>query len=234
MTYRQNFDKVILEPKVISLGDTVIVFFLAFAYNKTARKRTLLTEGEDIMILCVDLGSMLPPLPISYITIVLLAFVLLGFIAGLVKGFGVELLGLIKMAGVIFGAAFAVGFVQPLVADQLNSFIADANVQQTVLYAACFIVIWIVLAIVIGLIKRLFLRRLPGGLSRFTGGLLGIVKGAFIAMVVVYIVVTLAPTFTEVNFFVENAKETDPIGKFLVENNLITKVVDLVKQILAQ
>ena len=184
------------------------------------------------MILGVDFNS-LPDLPISYITIVVLAFMLLGLIAGLVRGFGVELLGLIKIAGVVLGSAFAVGFVEPLVGDKISEFITDPNTRQIVLYVACCLVIWIVLAIIAGLIKRLFLRQLPGGASKFFGGILGMVKAAFFGIVFAYIVVLLAGAFEDFNFFIENAK-VEPVGEFLVTNNPIIKVIDLVKEILAK
>ncbi len=184
------------------------------------------------MIMGVDFSS-LPNLPISYITIVLLAFMLLGLIAGAIKGFGVELLGLIKIVGVIFGSAFAVGFVQPLISDKISSVISDPNTQQIVIYVVLCIAIWIVLAIIAGLIKRLFLRQLPGGFSKFMGAILGMIKAAFFAVIVAYIVVKLAETFDEFAFFIDNARN-EPIGKFLVDSNPIIKVIDLVKEILAK
>lgn len=180
------------------------------------------------------LGVSLPVLPLSYLTIVLLVFVLVGFLSGLVKGFGIEFLGLLKMAGVIFGSAFLVGVVQPLIADKI-SFISDPNTQDVVIYAVLFIVLWIVLALIVGLIKRLFLRQLPGGWSKFFGGIIGAVKAAFIAIVVSYIVVKLANAFdtSELLASIVNTGE-DPVGKFLVDNNLIDKVVEAVKSIIAK
>lgn len=184
------------------------------------------------MILGVDFSS-LPELPISYLTIVLLVFMLLGLIAGLVKGFGVEFLGLIKMAGVIFGSAFAVGYVQPLVKDKISGFIPEESTQQIVVYFVLFIAIWIVLAIIMGLIKRLFLRQLPGGVSKFFGGILGMVKAAFYAIVVAYIFVLLAENFEEFSFFINNAR-TEPVGTFLVDNNPIIKIIELVQGIVTK
>ena len=185
------------------------------------------------MILGFDFSS-LPELPISYLTIVLLAFMLLGLIAGLIKGFGVELLGLIKIAGVVFGSAFAVGFVQPIAVENI-SFLAemDPAIQQTVIYVALFIAIWLVLAIIMGLIKRLFLRQCPGGVSKFFGGILGMVKAALFGILVAFIVIKLAEQFDAFQYFVENAK-VEPVGKFLVENNPIDKIIELVKELMAK
>lgn len=185
------------------------------------------------MILGFDFNS-LPDLPISYLTIVLAVFALLGLIAGLFKGFGVELLGLIKMAGVVFGSAFAVGFVQPLVAEKIP-FLAelDASIQQTVIYVALFIVIWLVLAIVVGLIKRLFLRKCPGGWSKFFGGILGMAKAALLGIMVAFIVIKLAENFDTFQYFITNA-QSEPIGKFLVENNPIDKIIELVQQLISK
>lgn len=184
------------------------------------------------MILGVDF-SFLPDLPVSYLTIVLLVFALLGLIAGLFKGFGVEVLGLIKMAGVIFGSAFAVPYVQPLLSNiDLFSSLED-SIMQTITYVGLFIVIWIVLAIVMGLIKRLFLRQLPGGVSRFFGGIIGMVKAAFLGIVVAYIIVLIAENFPDFAYFTENARK-EAIGTFLVDNNPIIKVIDLVKELIAK
>lgn len=156
----------------------------------------------------------------------------LGLIAGLFRGFGVELFGLIKIAGVIFGSAFAVGFISPYLGDIL-SFIQDESSKQLVVYAICFIAIWIVLAIVFGLLKRIFLRELPGPASRVFGGIIGAVKGAFFALVVAFIVIKLAESFEMFKFFIDNAK-TEPVGTFLVDSNPINKIVDLIRNMLAQ
>lgn len=185
------------------------------------------------MIFGVSFDSLPNDLPVSYLTLVLLAFMLLGLISGIFKGFGVELLGLIKMVLVIFGSAFAVGYVQPLVAEQLSDLIPDSNTQQTVIYFVLFVAIWLVLAIIVGLIKRLFLRQLPGGLSKFFGAILGMVKWAFIGVVFAFLVVKIAGTIDGFAFFVDNAKN-DPIGTLLVDSNPIIKVIDLVKEIMAK
>ena len=71
------------------------------------------------MLLCFSLSE-LPELPVSYLTIVVLALALLGFIAGLFKGFGSELLGIIKMAGVIFGSAFATTYLLPIEQEKIT------------------------------------------------------------------------------------------------------------------
>lgn len=186
------------------------------------------------MILCADinLADKLPQLPISYLTLVLIAFMVLGLIAGLFRGFGVELFGLIKIAGVIFGSAFAVGFISPYLANIL-SFIQDEASKQLVVYAICFVAIWIVLAIVFGLLKRIFLRELPGPASRVFGGIIGAVKGAFFALVVAFIVIKLAESFEMFKFFIDNAK-TEPVGTFLVDSNPINKIVELIRNMLAQ
>lgn len=183
------------------------------------------------MLLCFSLSE-LPKLPVSYLTIVVLALALLGFIAGLFKGFGSELLGIIKMAGVIFGAAFATTYLLPIAQEKIP-FLANlqGDIQKAVIYGASFIAIWLVLAIVIGLIKRMFLRPVPSGTSRFFGGILGLVKFAFVGLVLVYIVILLANEIDELAFFIENAK-SEPVGTFIVENNPIQKVVELVQSLI--
>ena len=183
------------------------------------------------MLLCFSLSE-LPELPVSYLTIVVLALALLGFIAGLFKGFGSELLGIIKMAGVIFGSAFATTYLLPIAQEKIT-FLAnlEGDIQKAIIYGASFILIWIVLAIVIGLIKRMFLRPVPSGTSRFFGGILGLVKFAFVGLVLVYIVTLVANEIDEVAFFIENAK-SEPIGTFIVESNPIMKVVELVQSLI--
>lgn len=185
------------------------------------------------MILGFDFSS-LPELPVSYLTIVLAVFMLLGLIAGLFKGFGVELLGLIKMAGVVFGSALAVGFVQPIAVEKI-SFLADMDpsIQQTVIYVVLFIAIWLVLAIIVGLIKRLFLRKCPGGLSKFFGGILGMAKAALFGIMFAFIVIKLAENFDTFQYFITNA-QSEPVGKFLVDNNPIDKIIELVQQLIAK
>ena len=180
------------------------------------------------MILGFDFSS-LPELPISYLTIVLLAFMLLGLIAGLIKGFGVELLGLIKIAGVVFGSAFAVGFVQPIAVENMVITLAMVWSCETNEHMNT----GLVLAIIMGLIKRLFLRQCPGGVSKFFGGILGMVKAALFGILVAFIVIKLAEQFDAFQYFVENAK-VEPVGKFLVENNPIDKIIELVKELMAK
>ncbi len=183
------------------------------------------------MLLCFSFSD-LPELPVSYITIVVLALALLGFLAGLFKGFGSELLGLIKMAGVIFGSAFATTYLLPIAQEKVP-FLAnlEGDIQKAIIYALSFIVIWLVLAIIVGLIKRMFLRPVPGGASRFFGGILGLVKFAFVGLVLVYIVSLIANEIDEVAYFIDNAK-IEPIGTFIVENNPIQKVVELVQNLI--
>lgn len=183
------------------------------------------------MLLCFSLSD-LPQLPISYISIVVLVLAVLGLIAGLVKGFGVEFLGIIKIAGVIFGSAFATTYLLPIAQEKIP-FIAElgADIQKAIVYGASFIVIWIVLAIIVGLIKRLFMRPVPSGASRFFGGVLGFVKMAFVGLVLVYIVILLANTIDQLAFFIDNAK-SEPLGTFIVENNPIQKIVELVQNML--
>lgn len=185
------------------------------------------------MILAVDFQSLLPALPVSYLTCVLGVFALIGLLSGLVKGFGLQVLSLVKICGIVFGSAFAVGYVQPMLDPKISGFVENANTRQVIAYVLCFIALWIVLAIACGIFKRIFLGAVPGGISRLLGGIVGIVIGVIYALFVAFVIDFIAEKlFADFEFFITNA-QTDPIGKFMVEQNPFIKIIELVKNIIA-
>ena len=56
------------------------------------------------LLLSVDLAGILPELPLSYLAIAALVFVVIGMIVGFFRGFGAEFLFLIKFVLVVVGA----------------------------------------------------------------------------------------------------------------------------------
>ena len=175
------------------------------------------------LLLSVDLAGTLPELPLSYLAIAALVFVVIGMIVGFFRGFGAEFLFLIKF----------------VLADALGDSLSDSsspiygNLTIDVLlnvacYCAGIIALWIVTGIIWYFLKRIFLRRKQHGASRFFGIIFGAIKGFAFALFFTWVIASLAPALEEVKFFADNAT-VDPIGQFLIEQNLLGQLADMLK-----
>lgn len=190
------------------------------------------------LLLSVDLAGVLPDLPLSYLAIAALAFVVIGIIVGFVRGFGAELLFLIKFVLMFVGAMVAMIIAGPMIVDALGgsldtSMVVYGNLTigtllNVAVYCVGLIALWIVTSIIWYFLKRIFLRHKQHGASRFFGMILGAVKGFAFALFFTWVLVSLGGALEEVKFFVDNAS-ADPIGSFLVEQNLLGKLAEMIE-----
>ncbi len=189
-------------------------------------------------ILGVDLASMLPDLPVSYLTIAVAAFVLIGLLIGFCRGFGAELLFLIKFVLMFGGALVAMYIVTPMVGDAVGDLGVQLGLEDEMMnaivnvavYCVALIALWIVTSVIWYFLKRIFLRHKIHGASRFFGMVMGVVKGAVFGLFFTWVIVALGGTFQEVQFFVDNAS-VDPVGQFLVDQNLVGKLADMIQDL---
>lgn len=195
------------------------------------------------LLLSVDLAGILPKLPLSYLAIAALVFVVIGMIVGFFRGFGAEFLFLIKFVLVVVGAMVVMFLVGPMITDALGDSFSDSsspiygNLTIDVLlnvacYCAGIIALWIVTGIIWYFLKRIFLRRKQHGASRFFGIIFGAIKGFAFALFFTWVIASLAPALEEVKFFADNAT-VDPIGQFLIEQNLLGQLADALKGLFA-
>lgn len=191
------------------------------------------------LLLSVNLAGMLPELPLSYLAIAALVFVVIGMIVGFFRGFGAEFLFLIKFVLVVVGAMVVMFLVGPMITDALGGSLGDSSSPiygnltiDVLLNVACYcvgiIALWIVTGIIWYFLKRIFLRRKQHGASRFFGIIFGAIKGFAFALFFTWVIASLAPALEEVKFFADNAT-VDPIGQFLIEQNLLGQLADLLK-----
>ncbi len=186
------------------------------------------------MLLAIDMSS-IPDLPISYLTIAAILFVVIGLCIGFARGFGAELLYLIKFVLMFGGALVAMYILEPIVVDAVAGMGVDMSSIPSVyvniaLYCVALIVLWIITSIIWFFLKRIFLRHKVGSVSRLLGMILGVVKAFVFVLLFVWLLQSLGGTFAEVQFFVDNAS-ADPIGKFLIENDWVTMLAEKLQEI---
>lgn len=186
------------------------------------------------MLLAIDMSS-IPDLPISYLTIAAILFVVIGLCIGFARGFGAELLYLIKFVLMFGGALVAMYILEPIVVDAVAGMGVDMSSIPSVyvniaLYCVALIVLWIITSIIWFFLKRIFLRHKVGSVSRLLGMILGVVKAFVFVLLLVWLLQSLGGTFAEVQFFVDNAS-ADPIGKFLIENDWVTMLAEKLQEI---
>lgn len=186
------------------------------------------------MLLALDMSS-IPELPISYLTIAAILFVVIGLCIGFARGFGAELLYLIKFVLMFGGALVAMYILEPIVVDAVAGMGVDMSSIPSVyvniaLYCVALIVLWIITSIIWFFLKRIFLRHKVGSVSRLLGMILGVVKAFVFVLLFVWLLQSLGGTFAEVQFFVDNAS-ADPIGKFLIENDWVTMLAEKLQEI---
>lgn len=186
------------------------------------------------MLLAIDMSS-IPDLPISYLTIAAILFVVIGLCIGFARGFGAELLYLIKFVLMFGGALVAMYILEPIVVDAVAGMGVDMSSIPSVyvniaLYCVALIVLWIITSIIWFFLKRIFLRHKVGTVSRLLGMILGVVKAFVFVLLFVWLLQSLGGTFAEVQFFVDNAS-ADPIGKFLIENDWVTMLAEKLQEI---
>lgn len=186
------------------------------------------------MLLALDMSS-IPELPISYLTIAAILFVVIGLCIGFARGFGAELLYLIKFVLMFGGALVAMYILEPIVVDAVAGMGVDMSSIPSVyvniaLYCVALIVLWIITSIIWFFLKRIFLRHKVGPVSRLLGMILGVVKAFVFVLLFVWLLQSLGGTFAEVQFFVDNAS-VDPIGKFLIENDWVTMLAEKLQEI---
>ena len=186
------------------------------------------------MLLAIDMSS-IPDLPISYLAIAAILFVVIGLCIGFARGFGAELLYLIKFVLMFGGALVAMYILEPIVVDAVAGMGVDMSSIPSVyvniaLYCVALIVLWIITSIIWFFLKRIFLRHKVGTVSRLLGMILGVVKAFVFVLLFVWLLQSLGGTFAEVQFFVDNAS-ADPIGKFLIENDWVTMLAEKLQEI---
>ena len=116
----------------------------------------------------------------NIIDLLLSIFLLLGLVRGLFKGFFVELAGLLSLLGGIYAAIHFSGFTYNLL-DALFSW------EERTLSIVAFAVTFFVVAFLISLAGRFLTKMVNmialGIINRLAGGILGVLKMAFLASV---------------------------------------------------
>ncbi len=119
----------------------------------------------------------------NWVDAAMLAVVLLSALAGFLRGFARELLGLAAWVGAIVLASL----YSPALLPAARGWIHDALVAEVICFAVLFVVVLITLSVLAGLASRLVRFSPLGGIDRILGAGFGIARGAAL-LVLAYIV----------------------------------------------
>lgn len=153
----------------------------------------------------------------NYIDIILGAFLLLGLIRGLIKGFFIELAGVISLIAGVYGAInFSFLIEEPL----YNIVSWDDKYIELSAFALTFIIIVVGISLLAKFLTKLSKAVALGPLNRIFGGIFGLLKtAAFLSIILLF-------------FSILNNNKTFVSQKNIQESMLYTPVKTLVPTIL--
>ena len=129
-------------------------------------------------------------LPLIHLDIVFIIIILLALIRGAMRGFVTEVL---SMAAIIVGIAMAVLFSSPLSA-LFAELLGESFWNQIIAFLTLFLVTYILIKIIEGLIHRGVEKLRLGKLDRVLGFLLGALEGLLVVSIVL-VVLNIQPFF---------------------------------------
>ncbi len=118
----------------------------------------------------------------NWVDALMLAVVALSALAGFLRGFARELLGLAAW----IAAAILATRLSLMLAPVTQSWIQDPLINEVVCFTVLFVAILIVLSLIAGLLSRPVRLSLLGGLDRILGAVFGLARGA-VLLVLTYI-----------------------------------------------
>lgn len=172
------------------------------------------------------------PIPVSYVTIGAAVILLLGLIIGAKQGLVKALFSILSTAGSIVAATFIMPYITNFLTGQekIQEMIATyGEILNKAVAVISFIMGWIVafvvLKIIFAIINKIFSGDgVLGTINRLLGAVFGLAASALVVITIVYLMNMFSSSQSIFQELLENAK-TDPVGTFLVENNLLGKLI---------
>ncbi|MGN0797904.1 MAG: CvpA family protein [Christensenellales bacterium] len=177
------------------------------------------------------------PIPVSYVTIGAAVILLLGLIIGAKQGLVKALFSILSTAGSIVAATFIMPYVSNFLMGQakIQEMIATyGTILNKAVAVISFIMGWIlafvVLKIIFAIINKIFSGDgVLGTINRLLGAVFGLAASALVVITIVYLMNLFSSSQSIFQELLDNAN-TDPVGAFLVENNLLGKLIDLIAE----
>jgi membrane protein required for colicin V production len=141
---------------------------------------------------------------LNWFDVGVLAVVLFSMVVGLVRGFFLQVTGILGVIASIF-VALRYG---PLVHEWLTRLSPDISPSAAVLVSSVglFLAVWGAWLLLTHYLKKLMVRLDFGGIDRFLGGAFGLVKGALVAYVLLVVIHRFLPGEWAVNRELEASK----------------------------
>ena len=177
------------------------------------------------------------PIPVSYVTIGAAVILLLGLIIGAKQGLVKALFSILSTAGSIVAATFIMPYVSNFLMGQakIQEMIATyGTILNKAVAVISFIMGWIlafvVLKIIFAIINKIFSGDgVLGTINRLLGAVFGLAASALVVITIVYLMNLFSSSQSIFQELLANAN-TDPVGAFLVENNLLGKLIGLIAE----
>ncbi|MGN0771971.1 MAG: CvpA family protein [Christensenellales bacterium] len=171
------------------------------------------------------------PIPVSYITIGAAVILLLGLIIGAKQGLIKAVFSIVSTAGSIIAAVFIMPYFtnfllqQEKIQELITSYGEIINKAIAVIaFIMAWIVAFVVLKIIFAIINKIFSGEgVLGTINRLLGAIFGAAASALVVIALVYLLIM----FSDHSIFKEllDNAAIDPVGRFLVENNLLDKLI---------
>ena len=174
------------------------------------------------------------PIPVSYVTIGAAVIVLLGLIIGAKQGLVKAIFSILSTAGSIVAATFIMPYItnyltgQAKIQEMIATYGAILNKAVAVIsFIIGWILAFVVLKIIFAIINKIFSGDgVLGTINRLLGAVFGLAASALVVITIVYLMNMFSGSQSIFKELLDNAT-TDPVGAFLVENNLLGKLIDL-------
>jgi membrane protein required for colicin V production len=120
---------------------------------------------------------------------IILSIIFLSGLFGFSRGF---IRGVFSLLSLVLGLLFAVKFYQ-VPAHQLSSWVNDLTIRNLIGFIFIFIGVSLVITLIGIIIRRVFTLCKLGALDRVLGVLFGFLKGIFVSMVIIFLLIFFLP-----------------------------------------
>ncbi|STO31600.1 Colicin V production protein [Fusobacterium necrogenes] len=142
-----------------------------------------------------------------YLDIIILVVLILAILDGLKNGFFVEFLS-------VFGLVInfiAARYFTPILIKFLN--LKSNDINYFIVYIVIFWAVYIVIGLLLHFLKNIMETLTKGFILRILGGLIGVAKGAVLALVVVFIFNFTSDLFPEIKKYGNNSRAVETLLK---------------------